>query len=330
MGADGKVRRGSALVVLLAVGFICHSSEAARADRVVARFGSPATATHVRGHGAWLVWSGQRPGEGRFRLMARRGGRTFALRGVQRRRLNPFDVDVGPGPDGRPVAVYTRDGRAWMRRLGRDARETRLPITVPKGGRVAWPTIWRNRVAFAVRYANRPDEIRAGPIGGTQRRIRVGPTADPGGERRGPPRALQLDMRGSRVVFAWRREARGAVEIHLATGRRRIRLLGQGFGDDGGAGQDTTGGPILQDGIARWTLDVERINAPGSCNCLVSYDLRSRVAREQQVPSVLAFAAGVAADAGHLYVWDEEESVIHQLSRADWPVDSLAPAQPAR
>lgn len=315
------MRRGSALVVLLAVGTTCPSIEAARADRVVARLGGDST--HVRGHGAWLVWSDQRPGEGRFRLMARRGGRTFALRGVRRRRLNPFDVDVGPGPDGRPVAVYTRDGRAWMRRLGRDARETRLPITVPKGGRVAWPTIWRERVAFAVRYANRPDEIRAGPIGGTQHPIRVGPTEDPAGERRGPPRALQLDMRGSRVVFAWRREARGAVEIHLATGRRHIRLLDRGYGDDGGAGYDRTGAPILQDGIARWAQDEERTGAPPNCRCLVSYDLRSRVLRRQPVASVRALASGVAADAGHLYVWDDEENVIHQLSETDWPVDRL-------
>lgn len=309
--------RSLVAATLLATSLAGMTSEPAHGDRLIAR--DVIESTHVRGHGGWLVWSGQRVGEGRFRLMARRGGRTFALRGVPRRRNSPFDVDIGPGPDGRPVAVYTRDGRLRMRRLGRDTRERPLRIAVSRGADVVWPTIWRKRIAYVVRRRGRPDEIRSGPIGGTHLRVRVYPGSD--AERIGPPRAQHLDMRGHRIVFSWRREARGAVDIYLATGRQGLRRLGGGFGDDGGPGFDKTGPPILQNGLVRWTVYEERTGPPSNCSCLYTYDLRSRTVGRRPVTTVRGVIAGVATNERRLFAWsiDTPRVLIRQLSAASWP-----------
>src|SRR3954454_21446822 len=60
---------------------------------------------------AWAgrqIWSERDGVTGRFRLMTRTSGAASALPVPQRRA--PFDVDLGPGPDGSTVAAYSRGG----------------------------------------------------------------------------------------------------------------------------------------------------------------------------------------------------------------------------
>jgi len=73
---------------------------------------SPQTiATEVRdtpltGYGDVLVWSSIDPEVERYDLKSYSGGRIHTLR-VRPRRI-PFDVDLGPDPDGSVNVVYTR------------------------------------------------------------------------------------------------------------------------------------------------------------------------------------------------------------------------------
>lgn len=317
------------MTLLIAGMLLVMGSGPARAsDEIVARFG--ADETRVSAFGAWVVWSVPVEGGRRWRLMARHAGRTFSLGDVPPRRRSPFDVDLGPGPDGRPAAVYSRGGRAWMRPLVPGGHERPLYVALPDGARVAWPTIWRDRIAYVVRHIRGPDALMAGPVAGRQARVRRGPLTalDSIRPRRTPARALQLDLRGDRLAFTWSRGGDGGSEIYIASGRRGLRKLDAGFGDAGGEGVDFLGAPILQAGLVRWTeiYDVEFGPEP-VCLCLVTVDLRSRVRTRTPLPAGRT-PFGVAADARHLYVWNDGIE-IRRLGRAAFPVDALPSAAPS-
>jgi hypothetical protein len=152
------------------------------AQETIAR---PLRATPVSAYGGSVVWSEYRAASGRYALMRRTGGQTAAVpvptRGV------PFDVDLGPGPDGRLNAVYSRcrvepgggDPRVrqwaagtpqWSSGRGCDlyrfafasGRETPIRIANTPNASEFLPSIHRRRVAFARVYAKRPGRGASG------------------------------------------------------------------------------------------------------------------------------------------------------------------------
>ena len=164
-----------------------------------------AAPTPVAAFASSYAWSRYDPRTRRYRLVIK-SGRTWTAR-IRPRRV-PFDVDLGPGPAGTIVAVYSRcrretpsfvaigqpnytdsagcrlylydllSGRERRLRAGRGAPRSRYK-----------PAIWRRRIAFAsgnavyvARGTQRPRRLRGGRRGG-------GPTG--------------IDLRGRRVAYTW-------------------------------------------------------------------------------------------------------------------------------
>lgn len=186
---------------------------------VVAETGA---ATRVSAYGGVVAWSFYSSKSRSFRLMVRRGGRTS--RASVRRSQEPFDVDLGPGRDGRPRAVYSRcrrpttdlrplPVRGVFRSAGCDIfvydfdrrSERRVGSVSTRSGSEQFPTIWRDRIGF-VRAGSQPGlALYVNDGHGRSRRIPGGTR----GVRRLPPEVLTLDLRGSRLAFLWRFNAKG-------------------------------------------------------------------------------------------------------------------------
>ncbi len=163
--------------------------------------------TRVSAYGDTAAWSSYR--QGRYVLRVRRGGRTTSL-GVPKRSI-PFDLDVGPGPDGATWIVYSRCRReprgfqrvalaalpsysggagCSLRRFSfRDRRERAIADTT---GAVL-PTIWRGSLAFVRGGARARVFLRSG---GATRAV----------SRNVGVEFTKLDVRGSRVAFGFELE----------------------------------------------------------------------------------------------------------------------------
>ena len=158
----------------------------------------------VAAHAGIVVWSRYHERTRRFTLMARRGGRTFPLRGVApSRRAAP--VDLGPGRDGSTVAVYARcragDCDVYEYSF-RTRRERPYPGASSPGLDEISPTIWRGTLAFMVR--RRIDRARhEGRVmlvrGGRARALPVVRRAVLDGYT-GP---IEMDLRGDRLAVEW-------------------------------------------------------------------------------------------------------------------------------
>ncbi|HEX8101396.1 MAG TPA: hypothetical protein VF533_02195 [Solirubrobacteraceae bacterium] len=147
-------------------------------------------ASPVSVFGQATAWS-ERSG-GRFRLVVRSGGRRDVLKGG---RGVPFDVDLGPGPDGAPVAVYSR--------CRREPRTTR---------HAGWQGVdWATGRGCDV-YLWRP--------GRPERRLRAARAVT---SEFLPGRALVtgLDLRGVRYAIGWNRRLAGdrGVVSEIRSGR---------------------------------------------------------------------------------------------------------------
>jgi hypothetical protein len=181
----------------------------------------------VSGFGGYLAWSRLDAERGRFELMAAHEGVVETL--PVRPRATVFDVDLGPGPDGNTVAVYSRcreevpyrgsGGPAGLpayetgkgcalfeydfaRRVERRLRG----LGLPRGSSAYEPTVWRSRIAFAFRRADRltaPPEVRIGHVGGATRAVRLGPVGRATRVDR-PVGATSLDLRGKHLAATWR------------------------------------------------------------------------------------------------------------------------------
>ncbi len=168
-----------------------------------------------------LVWSRLDREAERFRLITRYGGRTSRVPIPGRK--TAFDVDLGPGPGGRTVAVYSRcrvepgpfPRVARPRGCGlflydfERRRERRLRRVGVAGRSEFRPSIWRNRVAFAS-VPDRPPtpeevsgDVRVRSLDGggqTDRYLGSGaPLADSP-----DPAVLSVDLRGDQLVFVWK------------------------------------------------------------------------------------------------------------------------------
>lgn len=156
----------AAVAVLAAAG-----AAPAGAESTVAASPGPTTVSAYRGVVAWS----SAVGGGKFKLTARIAGRVRIL--PVRSRGVPFDVDLGPGPDGHVTAVYSRCRREpdyvvpggslpqpnYSRGRGCDIyrydfstrRESAIAVVNGRASSEYMPSIWRNRIAFARVYERR-------------------------------------------------------------------------------------------------------------------------------------------------------------------------------
>lgn len=190
-------------------------------------------------YGDVAAWS-ERAGEA-YRLVALVDGRVRRLPVASR--PVPFDVDLGPAEDDRPVAVYSRckneaaaagpratlthpytSGRGCdLHRYDFDTRrETKVAGASTAQASEMLPSIWRDQIAFARVY-----ERRAGARGLVPY-LYVRPLAggrserQPGGARGrdGLPGPTSIDLYGRRLSFAWNYatgDHSGITELRLDT-----------------------------------------------------------------------------------------------------------------
>lgn len=180
-------------------------------------------------------------------------------------RVVPFDVDVGPDAEGRPVAVYSRcerypdfypfgtgDFPAYVTGEGCDLyrfdfatnRETKIAGASTAQASETLPSIWRDEIAFARVYESREGDRGRYPYlyvrrldgdGGSQRR--------PGSSRgsSGLPGPTSLDLYGSRLAFSWafrvdRTELDTQAEVRLVDADGDSRVVSRYRSEDPGVG----------------------------------------------------------------------------------------------
>jgi hypothetical protein len=216
------------LTAALAAACLLAPAGAAAQDELVVRLDRE---TAIAAHGGVLAYSRRDPSSGAFRLMLRSGAVTepasIAPRAV------PFDVDLGPTRTGSVAAVYSRCAREVggssaeplygrgrgcdLFRYDLDTRvERRLTAASSPDGNEFWPTLWRDRIAFARTYDDKPDYpylyTRPAEGGGRSERLPGGQRNECVRDRRSGrlecsddtlSRPIALDLYGRRLGFAW-------------------------------------------------------------------------------------------------------------------------------
>lgn len=176
-------------------------------------------------YGGRLVWS-EPDGHGAFRLMTWQAGTAAAVPIASR--SEPFDADLGPGPDGRTVAVYSRCARPGSCRLYSfdfsTGAERRIAGVSARDASETLPSIWRTRLAFVRDRGDRvgPPGLYVRKGGGAPRRVRGGPKQrcvrrppfcpDPQGRDATP---TAIDLYGTRLGFIWSYRGPGEGPDHL-------------------------------------------------------------------------------------------------------------------
>jgi hypothetical protein len=203
------------------------------------------------------------------------------------RRKVPFDADLGPGPTGSTVAVYSRcttevtptgsfGSSLYGRGRGCDlylfdfasGQETRIASANAPDASEFWPTIWKGTLAFARTYDNKRDfpYIYTRPLSGSARSTRR-----PGGPRSGCAkcddrlsRPVALDLYGKRLAFAWQYIGTGEgldSDIRMDTiGGGHVRVAHQ---PGGGLTQVEAGWPGFEAGRLYWAVGC--FGDPGGC-----------------------------------------------------------------
>jgi len=254
--------------------------------RIVAE--SPGSGS-LAAYGDVVAWS-ERAGDG-YHLTALVDGRTSRLPVAPR--SVPFDVDLGPSAEGRPVAVYSRceaeataegPGLTHPHTSGRGcdlyrydfdtARESKVAGASTREASEVLPSIWRDRIAFARVYEQRSGARGRVPYlyvrpleGGRSER-------QPGGARGtdGLPGPTSVDLYGRRLSFAWSYatgDQAGVTELRLATLGGGHRVLSSarypGLGGNGTSASflspQGVGGRILY-AYQRVRLDGEAVAVP--------------------------------------------------------------------
>jgi opacity protein-like surface antigen len=271
-----------AIVCAAAAALLAPAAVASAQDQAVATLDR---ATPVAAFGGRLLWSRLDRPSGDWSLVTRAGGVTERVPVAPRR--VPFDADLGPGPDGATVAVYSRCRRdppagggfappLYNRGRGCDVylydfaagAERRLANASAPSASEFFPTIWRGTLAFGRTYDDKPNHpyIYARPVNGTATSERL-----PGGARqacrRDPStgrtscsddtlsRPMGLELYGRRLAFAWTflGFSEGLdTEIRMDTlGGGHTRVAHQ---DGGGLTQVQHGWPAFESGSLYWSI----------------------------------------------------------------------------
>jgi len=203
------------------------------------------------------------------------------------RRAVPFDADLGPGPSGTPVAVYSRcatevtpSGSFGPSLYGKgrgcdlylfdfaSGQEIRLASASAPDASEFWPTIWKGTLAFARTY----DSKRDFPYVYTRSlQSAARSTRQPGGPRSACAkcddrlsRPIALELYGKRLAFAWQYVSTGEgldTDIRMDTiGGGHVRVAHQG---GGGLTHVEPGWPAFESGRLYWSVGC--FGDPGGC-----------------------------------------------------------------
>jgi hypothetical protein len=186
----------AALAVIAALG--------AAEERTLVTQSRPTEVRAYRGAAIFSEWDGKV-----FRLVVSRAGGAPQPLPVPPQD-EPFDADIGPGPDGRPTVVIARcraEGCGLsLLALGDDA-----PVaTAVRTRRITHPTIWRDRVAW---IAGKRAVTRRLSGGGTRRLP-------------GPAEVLDVELAGGRLAMTTDRASPDAG----VCGLRQVRVVAVGSG----------------------------------------------------------------------------------------------------
>lgn len=178
------------------------------ATQVIASEDHPST---ISAHAGTLVWSSYDASARAFRLKLYANGRVETL--PVRPRGEPFDVDLGPGPDGETVAVYSRCRReeAYAQE-GCDLflydlatrRETKIARASTRRASELEPAIWEDRLAFVRETGSRlrfnaavHPSVRVVPLG------RRGDERVHGGPRGRSEEVSEVELHGHALAYVW-------------------------------------------------------------------------------------------------------------------------------
>lgn len=277
-----RILRRGAVLGLSTVSLLAGADAAVARTSATVPLAALTDSTPLSVYGSMVAYSQRDAGGAGFRLVLLRDGTPVA--GPAATLPVPFDVDLGPGPDGGVAAVYSRcasypDQRATFDRPvapGRGCRIYRFDVaggterlvagTHRTGASEYLPAIWGPNVAFArARGAGAGatqlwGRFRSGPArrlaGGprtscrTQRGRRVcatGTAAEP----------LAVDLRGTQLAFSWRYPdlAEGqAHDIRVVRPGRASRLV-----------QRTGGGGLSHPFVAWPTFDGSSLYYANAC-----------------------------------------------------------------
>lgn len=213
-----------ACLVVLAAGLVVPAGAAA-----ATRLSAEQARVHADAYGGRTAWSSFDTASRVWRLMTIEDGKAVAVRA--RAATHPFRLDLGPGPNGRPIAVYPRCRRESCDLYRYDfakREERRLRGVSSRTASESLPSIWRSRIAFA-RREGQTSTIYLSSLDGKRS------TVVPGGLRTGPSGALAIELRGRRVVYVWQRVGDGGLrrtELWSALdGRTRLLDVTGRFGE---------------------------------------------------------------------------------------------------
>lgn len=210
-------------------------------------------------YGDTIAWSSFDAVTKSYRLRVLRGGRPIAVNVAPSRA--PFDLDVGPGPDGRPLVVYARAGDLFQ-----FDGATESPLAeVNSSLRESRPSIHRNALAFARQRGRRDTPTLYERSGGdTKRQLR--PRAAAGLE------GVELSARG--LFAVWRetqaRRCCSQAVLYRVRGSRLEHIFRVG---SGGANF----GRLLSPSVAGSSVYFGRVNdGSGQGQAFFRFDLGSR------------------------------------------------------
>ncbi len=130
------------LAALLALLALAAGAAPASAEQRLATESAPFIAD---AYGDVIAWSSYDPTAKNYGLRVLRGGTAVDTAAVARSG-EPFDLDVGPGPDGKPLVVYSRRGDIFQFSPATGAEQPLAEVNT-KGTEVH-PSINRNALAF--------------------------------------------------------------------------------------------------------------------------------------------------------------------------------------
>jgi hypothetical protein len=140
--------------------------------------------------GGKIVWAQLDPSTGLWELVEWRDGRVRRLRGADAFK-EPVRLDLGPGPDGKVVAVYARAGKLFLYDFAKRAERALVEF-----GAGTLPSIWRGQMVFARREGGE-SSLWLGKLGtGRLAKLPGGPEGDVSG-------VVATELRKSRVAYVW-------------------------------------------------------------------------------------------------------------------------------
>lgn len=294
--------------------------------------------TPIAAYGGRLLWSAFDPATQTYGLVTSAAGVTSPV--PVARRSVPFDADLGPGPSGGVVAVYSRcatevtpSGSFGPSLYGKGrgcdlylfdfatGHETKLVNASAPDASEFWPTIWKGTLAFARTYDDKRDfpYIYTRPLTGSAKSTRM-----PGGPRSGCAkcddrlsRPIALDLYGKRLAFAWQYVGTGEgldTDIRMDTiGGGHVRVAHQ---NGGGLTQVEPGWPAFESGRLYWSIAC--FGDPGGCPG--RFGLRRYRISSGAVESATGPASILSHDRGQGTTWILDDAQPGAVCMGDPPV----------